>query len=702
MHSQIHKPMTWTLAAVAVSSMLSPAYGEGYSVQNANRGTVKPAQWSCKQCKPTTGYQGSLGAGVAYNDGNDPAFGNTTGTDTDGVVAYVEADTHYQNEAGYRAAFEAHNLGYDAGSASLSAAKVGQYSVSLGYRGFANDKANSAMSPYTQNGDLQVLPSDWQTAGTTAGMTSLNSSLMDKSLGIQRDRFTIAGHYLGDNYSAKLNYRHEERNGQKKTSANILTNSVMLAAPIDDSNDELDARLYFKGDKWLVGINSQISQYENDHKALQWQSAFTPTFGAAYSGQNAQDPDNKAYRVGADAQLNADRHQVLMHLGFARMTQDDEFLPATINGPSPLLPQTSLDGQIDVLDMALKYYGRISRELNVKVHYDYQDRSSETSLSDYPQVVTDSFYQGLASNPDYDRISQNVGIDAKYRFTSDINLDIGYDYDHKQYSDLDRDLLFESSLMAKLNYRINPQWKLWLKAEGSDRNGGDYQAVTRTQSLSNPYLRKSYLADRKRYKVTLHGDYALADNLTLGGGVFTLNEDYHNTQVGLTEVQATGYDLTAQYAINSDVSVNAYVSQDWRDSDQAGSNNFGLPNWYSAIEDSSTLFGTGLLYQRLWDNSVDVGIDYTYSKGESDTDVTQGITGRYGDYFSRKHNINAYAKYRVNDNINLRFDWLFEHYKDANGMSDLALDAIPNVLTFGPLQQDYNAHYFGLTLSYQL
>ncbi|WP_223293020.1 MULTISPECIES: MtrB/PioB family decaheme-associated outer membrane protein [Shewanella] len=692
-----------SLVAMAISSVFSPAMADGYSLAQVNRTSLKLDKWECKRCKVSTEAAGSIGVGVAYNDGSDSHFGNTTGTDTDGLVGHLDADVTLKNESGYQTKIEADKLGYDNGSATLTTGKPGQYQIALGYRGIANYDTDKAMTPYRVKSDAMVLPQDWQTGATTGQMATLADNAKPAELMTQRDRFSLDAHYKGNFYKAELDYQHEARSGKRTFSGNILTNSAMLAQPIDDSIDNLGAKIYFSGDGWLAGIDTMLSQYNNDHNALNWDSAFTPTFGAAYAGQSATAPDNKAYRVAGNAQFGANGQQILMHTGFSRFTQDQAFLPATINGPSPDLPAVNLDGQVDMIEMTIKYSGRITSELSLRASYDYRDRDNKTEINDHPQVITDSYFSGTAANPEYDRTRQKAKLAAKYRFTRNVYFDVGYDYDHNNYSDLDRETLHESSIYGRLSYRASQAWSFAFKAKAQDRSGSEYKPVTRTDSLSNPLLRKSYLADRERQEYKLSANYTGSDTFSTSANLHFSQEDYTDTQIGLTNIDTSGYDISGQYLANEDLSFNAFFNQDWRDSDQAGSSNFSTANWYANVDEQSTILGLGMLYQNLVDKKLSLGIDYNYSDGQSDTEVKQGLVTPYGDYFSTSHNVNAFADYQFSESMAIRLDWIFEQYQDADWSDqDVSMSTIPNVLTFGDLSHDYSAHYFGLTLSYQL
>ncbi|KIO37370.1 MtrB/PioB family decaheme-associated outer membrane protein [Shewanella sp. cp20] len=692
----------WPLSLLALSIISSLATAQGYDLASANRSQVKMDAWKCQRCEIKDATTGEIGVGVAYNDGSDSRFGNTTGTDTDGVVASLEADLTHKKASGYQTQFKADRLGYDAGSASLTTGRQGQYQIAASYRGFAHFDNNDALSPYRLNDGSWQLPSQWQSAATTDQMNSLNDSLMATELKLTRDRYRLDAAYSGSFYEASLGYQHEKRQGNRRASANLLTNSTMLAERVDDNSKRIEGKLYFRGDQWLTGIDAELSHYQNDINALHWQSAFSPTFGAAYFGQSAVAPDNKAYRVAAHSQFSAPGQQVLMHLGFSRMTQDQTYLPATINGPSPMLPAANLDGQVDLLEMKLKYLGRLTPELNLRVGYDYRDRDNKSETLSYPQIVTDSYYSGDRRSQAYDRTRQQASLGAKYRFTRSLYLDLQYQYEHNNYNALDRDSLQASELTAKLNYRINSQWQTWLKAEYEDRGGSEYQGSSASNRPNNPLLRRSYLADRERQRYGLYTSYngeALSATLNL----HLMQDDYTDTQIGLTGVDSQGYDLSASYALSKQVNLNAFINQDWRDSDQAGSNNFGSANWYASTEDKATLIGAGVDYDALLENRLRLGLNYSYSDGQSDTEVSQGLHSPYGSYYATRHNLNAFADFNLSDSLGLRLDWIFEQYQDADWANEnLSPSSIPNVLTFGDLSHDYNAHYFGVTLNYQL
>ncbi|QSX42003.1 MtrB/PioB family decaheme-associated outer membrane protein [Shewanella cyperi] len=681
-----------SLVATAVAFACGTAQAEGYGLANANRDKINKKAWECKRCLVSEDPKSSVTLGASYQQ-DEPHLLNSTGNDVDGAAAYVSAKVVHKTGSGYRLSVDADKLGYDAGRAEINVGKPGSYGVRLAYQGLASFDS-TGMSPFAVQGDELLLPSNWQTGATSAdmpGLTDANAVLLEK----KRQRFSVNANVEGDKLQGKLDYRHETRDGHQRGNVNLLTNSAMVARPIDDSTDSVDARLYMQGEGWLAGMNAQMSQYRNDHTRLYWNNPFQPTFGDAIAGQNAVAPDNKMVRLALDSQLHEAGHQVLMHAGYSSLTQDEDLLPATINGASPVLPVASADAKVNITDMSLRYNGRITNELSVRARYSYLDRDNQTQIAQFPIIVTDSLDRGLANNVGYDRTRQKLDLGAKYRFNRDWSLDTGYRYDHNNYSGLSRDSLFESSLYATLAVRINEDWKLRLKGEAADRNGSDYN------SQSNAYLRQSYLADRERQRISLEADHRFGE-LGVQFAVRSGREDYDNSLVGLTDVRYTGLALSAQYPLSENLSLHGFANQDWRDSDQAGSTLGSTPNWKAEIRDRSTAAGLGLDWAGLMDNRLALGLDYQYADGQSDTNIEMGLESPYGDYDSVRHTLKAHADYSFSERMSLRLDWLFESYEDRDWSNDgLSPSSIPNVILLGDLGQDYSAHYLGLSLSYR-
>ncbi|WP_155759346.1 MtrB/PioB family outer membrane beta-barrel protein, partial [Vibrio cyclitrophicus] len=89
-------------------------------------------------------------------------------------------------------------------------------------------------------------------------------------------------------------------------------------------------------------------------------------------------------------------------------------------------------------------------------------------------------------------------------------------------------------------------------------------------------------------------------------------------------------------------------------------------------------------------------------ESDSNTQVRQGVTGDYGDYFAKVHNVNLYGQYQATEKMALRLDYKIEKYLDNDAANDIAPDNIWNVMTFGSNSHDYTAHMIMLSVNYKL
>lgn len=691
-----------TLALIANAGIALPsiAVAEGYGLQNANTAKVKYDKWACKRCVIDTGVSGTVGVGVGYNDSSDIRSANAFAAE-DEFAGKVDADLNYVSESGYRASVEAQNLGMENGSLDIDAGKVGQYNLNVNYRQIATYKTDSAMTPYqgVGSGDL-TLPDNWQTAGSSQDMSQLYSSLNPMELSLKRKRAGLGFEYQGEElWSTYINYQREDKTGLKQASGSFFNQSMMLAEPVDYTTDTVEAGVKLRGDNWFTALSYSGSSFKNQYSQLTFDNAFNPTFGAQTQGTMALDPDNEAHTVSLMGQYTAGRTIMSGRVHYGQMTQDQAFVTS---GYGYQVPAESLDGKVDMSGINLKVVSRINRTVRLNASYDYSDRDNKTNVEEWTQISIDATTGKAAYNTPYDITTQRAKLGADFRLSRGMKLEAGYDFRRDERSYQDRETTDENTLWTKFRLSAFENWDMWIKGSYGERDGSEYQASEWTSSESNDLLRKYNLADRKRTMVEARVSHSPIDALTVDFGARYALDDYNDTQIGLTESKDISYDVSASYLINDDMMINAFYNRQNIDSEQAGSTNFSTPNWYSVIEDQVDVIGAGFSYNNLLEKKLRLGVDYTYSDSSSNTQVTQGITGDYGDYYSNVHNINVYGQYQATEKMALRLDYKMENYKDNDPGNQIAPDGIWNVVSFGSNSHDYTAHMVMLSMSYKL
>lgn len=691
-----------TLALIANAGIVMPgmALANGYGIQNANTEKVKFDKWDCKRCKIETGVSGTVGVGVGYNDSDDIRSANAFAAENE-FAGKVDADVSYVSESGYRASVEAQNLGMENGSLDLETGKVGQHKLNINYRQIATYKTDKAMSPYQGvGGDHLTLPDNWQTAGSSQDMSELYNSLNPLELSLKRKRAGLGFEYQGEElWSTYITYEREDKTGLKQASGSFFNQSIMLAEPVDYTTDTVEAGVKFKGDNWFTALAYSGSSFKNQYSQLTFDNAFNPTFGAQTQGTMALDPDNEAHTVSLMGQYTAGSTIMSGRVHYGQMSQDQALVTSGYGYQTPV---DALDAKVDMTGANLKVVSRINRTVRVNASYDYSDRDNKTNVEEWTQISIDSTTGKVAYNTPYDFTTQRGKVGVDLRISRGMKLDVGYDYRRDERSYQDRETTDENTLWAKYHLSAFDKWDMWIKGSYGERDGSQYQASEWTSNESNSLLRKYNLADRKRTMVEARVSHTPIDALTIDfGGRYAL-DDYNETQIGLTESKDVSYDINLSYLLNDDMMVNAFYNRQNIDSEQAGSTNFGAPNWFGLVEDQVDVVGAGFSYNNLLEKKLRLGVDYTFSDSSSNTQVQQGITGDYGDYYARVHNVNFYGQYQATDKMAVRLDYKMEKYQDNDPGNSIAPDGIWNVVGFGYNNHDYNAHLIMLSMSYKL
>ncbi|QYK02602.1 MtrB/PioB family decaheme-associated outer membrane protein [Shewanella psychrotolerans] len=691
-----------TLALIANTSVFVPniAFADGYGVQNANTDKVKFDKWACKRCAIDTGVSGSVGVGVGYNDSNDIHSANAFAAENE-FAGKVDADVRYTNESGYRTTVEAQDLGMENGHLDVNTGRVGQYKINLNYRQIATYDTDSAMTPYQGvGGDHLTLPSNWQTAGSSQDMNELYNSLNPLELSLKRKRAGLGFEYQGEElWSTYINYEREDKTGLKQASGSFFNQSMMLAEPVDYTTDTVEAGVKFRGDNWFTALNYSGSSFKNQYSQLTFDNAFNPTFGAQTQGVMALDPDNEAHVVSLMGQYTAGSTIMSGRVHYGQMSQDQALVTSGYGYQTPV---DAVDAKVDMSGANLKVVSRINRTVRVNASYDYSDRDNKTNVEEWTQISIDSATGKVAYNTPYDFTTQRGKVGVDLRISRGMKLDVGYDYRRDERSYQDRETTDENTLWAKYHLSAFDKWDMWIKGSYGERDGSRYQASEWTSNESNSLLRKYNLADRQRTMVEARVSHTPIDALTIDfGGRYAL-DDYNETQIGLTESKDVSYDINLSYLLNDDMMVNAFYNRQNIDSEQAGSTNFGAPNWFGLVEDQVDVVGAGFSYNNLLEKKLRLGVDYTYSDSSSNTQVQQGIAGDYGDYNAKVHNVNFYGQYQATDKMAVRLDYKMEKYQDNDPGNSIAPDDIWNVVGFGYNNHDYNAHLIMLSMSYKL
>lgn len=659
-----------TLSLLAISGAITgSAMAADFGVNKANTSTVNQQVFQCKRCPQVAGYTGTIGVNAAYIDSDDIHSGNAFGTDNDGADGSVDADLHYRNTAGYKAKFQAHQLGLDNGFAHLEAGKSGHYKLVADYQQLTRYQSGDARS--------QLWYKD--------GVLTPSEHTQIQELSLQRNKAGLGLSYGQDFYQAYVRYEHENKTGYQSSSI-VTPRPVNFGLPVDANTDNLTAGLSLSGDSWTTNLNYFVSQYKNDVDALSLPYLYD-VFAPA--------PDNQAHQISLSGQYQLNRTVMSGRLASGKMTQDDDLIQMSGN------PLQNWDGEVDTLDGKLSVTSLLSNKLRLGGSVDYSKRDNKGSVWEFAQYEVNGISGAFKQNIPLDTERRGIKLNASYRLSSDYRLQAGYDRKEMERSYGDREQTNDDALWAKLNVRALDDIKLKFKASLDNRGGSEYQTSELTSSETNPLLRKYYLADRKRTAFEAKFNHTPTSWLSVDMTARYAKDDYNETQLGLTESEDYGYDINLGLQLNAHLSGYAFAGQQWIDAAQAGSQGFSSPDWFADIEDEFINLGAGFNYSGLLEDRLSLGGDYLFANSASNTLVTYDVTTPQGDYTSFNHSLKLHANYALSEEMALKLAYQYERYYDTD-YAQIDVNTVPGLTTLGSLNHNYNAHQVMLSFSYQL
>ncbi|GIU49380.1 MULTISPECIES: MtrB/PioB family decaheme-associated outer membrane protein [Shewanella] len=662
--------MNFKLNLITASLLLAsaPAMAANFAVGNANTENLNQEKYECKRCTSSMGYSGSVDISAGYIDSDDVHAANAFGTDQDGFVTALSGDIEYQDENGYQARAQAHQLGFENSSASISVGQKGLFNVDADYSLITTYQSGDAQSNlYYDNGMM------------TSGETYVFE------LSQQREKVGIGADFKQDFYQGYVRFDSEDKTGYKSSSL-VSPSPTNFGQRVDSTTDSFTAGAALTGDNWLTELSYFGSQYKNNTENLS-----LPTYYDVYSAT----PDNEAHQVSLSGQYQLDRTVMSGRFILGRMIQDDDLIQVAGN------PIQNWDGEVDTTDANFRITSMLSNRLRVGGSYDYSNRENNSSVYEFQQYNFDSVSGTFKENVATDIERSTFKVNASYRIASGYRLQAGYDRKDIERSYSEREETNEDSLWAKLSIRAIDNFTIDVKAGHSNRGGSEYQATELTSSEENSLMRKYYLADRERNEVELRVSHTPLDWLSIDFTGRYAKDDYDDTVIGLTESEDYSYDINVNMQLTKQFSAYGFAGQQWINSAQAGSQTYSSPDWYADIEDEFINLGAGVSYGGLMEDKLTLGADYLFSNSSSDTYVTADGTSPYGDYYSYNHSASLYANYALSDDMALKLTYRYERYYDTDD-AQMTPDQVPGMVTLGELNHNYNAHQIMLNFSYVL
>lgn len=687
-----------TLGFVAV-----PAYAEPQTPTEAEIETIKQ-DWKCKYCPDLSEeqWEGYVSLGVGYVSNDSYKFGEYNGLFEEGFYVDGELNSLYRDDEGNYWNIRGDNLGLESPFFSVEGGRQGQYRINLEFDQISRYLLDTSRTPYSGD-SIQTLPPGWVPAPDTGGFTTLAGDLRDVNFSTRRRHFTVGGEYIASNHwSYEVWFKRKTKEGNQPTSFGFGFNRVVtLPQPIDYTTDDIELKANYR----FADFNGQValihSKFENTNNFFRWDNAYDSPVGAP-QGQAGTAPDNSKQQILLTGNyLGIEDVQLTALISYAQLKQDEAFLPYTVNSAlvTPALPQNSLDGKVDVFTTNLAAHWQYSKQQAWHFIFEHNEQDNKTARNTYTYVTADSSVTvNPRANVPYGFREQKLKVNTDYKLDNQIKLSGG-----GQLSRMDRtyqsvEMTDETSLWAKLKHRIDNEMQYSIKAEFSDRSIDNYNVVTEVVPPDNPLMRKYNMSDRKGYKVEFNLGYSVTDSLIFSFSGDYAEYDYDATTIGLTGSDELALGLDAQYMVDEDLSLSAFIQNTDINSQQAGSQSFSSPDWTAENDDNMLTIGAGAKYQVIED-TLKIGVDFVHAESSSAISVSSGEP--FPDLTTTRDTIIVYGDYIINEELTLKASYQYEEYDEDNWYIDnVAPDTLSNVLTMGETAPDYKIGVFWLSLRY--
>jgi len=666
---------------------------------------VDLAKWPCKFCEFEEGFSAKPNLGIGYVSEDSAKFGEYTGLDEKGAYLVADGEARYRNEQGFWFDLSAVDLGLDSRYFGLEGGKQGQYALHLSYKELPHNLSDGAISPFIGAGSSSLtLPSGWDTAPTTGAMGTLTSALRVLDLDTERRLIDLGGSYTPETHWAfAVNFRHEEKEGTRGLGGSFVFNDSQLPMPVNYETDQFDASAAYAAGRLRARIAYYGSIFRNDDESLTWANPYVPLVAGGNAGRLALAPGNQfhqlllsaGYKVAARTQMTAD-------VAFGRMSQDETFLPYTINGslPAQPLPRSSLDGRVETLTGNLRINTAVADEFRVNASLSYDERNNQTAQAVYDWITTDSGQASPRANLPYSFSRSRASIDGALALTPNVRILAGCDYAEYRRDLQEVERTNEGTCWGKANLSTRDVATFSFMWSYSQRTGSAYQPNPDGTPAQNPLMRLYNLADRDRNEAKLRVDVTPAERFNFGFDVRATWDDYFSSTIGLLDGTSWSAAADCGWTIATNISASCYVSHEEIKSQQSNAELLGAaPPWFGTNHDSIDSIGVGFKYGA--SEKFDLGLDYTWSRSEGEVAVQNAPAG-FPDLTTRLNSARLYLDFSPKKKLTMRLTYWYEGYRSEDWALDGVLPAtIDNVLAFGQQSPDYDVNAITLSGRYE-
>ena len=724
---------------------------------------VLAAAPACAQDNPEleaiTRIRSFIEFGLGYVDDASYRFGRYRGLEREGGYGVLNIDWYrrapHDAEVPSYLRVVATDLGLSTRRVEIEQGRQGRYRLRGEYAEMPTTRTDTGSTPFDGVGGNQLtLPQGWVAGPTTAGMTALSGALHPVRIGHDRRRLGFGlDVLLARGWEVTSDVRHERKEGLKTVGA-VIGNSggnpraVILPEPIDYELREGEVALRWSDPRKQFEARYLVSLFDENLDSLSWQNPFAAITGwntaAGYPtgyGQLALPPDNQFHQASLSGGWNWDSGMRLSGtVALGRMTQDEDFLPYTINPAIAAsivqpLPRTSLDGRIDTTTANLQLTGRGTNRFGWSASWRLDDRDNQTPRAEYVYVGGDSANQSVAATSSFRRFNEPLSYrderlkaDAWWRLAPRTRLTGSLERRTTERTYSEREDADETSMRLALRHDNGAWLNGGLRFEHASRDGSTYvgnepflsgYAPGYTSTVPGefenpPLLRKLHLADRSRNRYAASATVTPTEFWSVTFDIQRVKDDYRASALGVTNTASNVFTLDASWMPSTRWSSHAFLTRESLEMEQRGVSTRGATRvtdaddptraWNAAHDDEIDTAGAGMKWN-LANERLELALDYVHARSDTDVTVIGGTaltTAPLPTVSSRMRSLSLQADWRFDEAWSARMRLWNEHFTSE----DFALDGVEanqlaNVLLLGEGTPDYDVNVLFLTVSYR-
>ncbi|XOV90434.1 MAG: MtrB/PioB family outer membrane beta-barrel protein [Pseudomonadota bacterium] len=645
------------------------------------------------------------------------------------------------------------DLGRDYRYLDLVFASAGGLSVDLGYQETSLSGNSSGFTPFSGGATL-VLPSNWL-AGVTTSDLALNSFPFTADNEARRKTLTAdIGQAFGI-WDIGGHFRLDDRAGTQIKGLAIYSNAanpqaVLLPVPVDESTLDVGLSLGLSAGRLALEGRALASRFDGGNRLVTWQNPYSSGLGAAVDyptgvGGYAPAPDHDSLTLATTASLVlTPKIRVSLDAMTSETSQQEPLLPYTANSNLVVpaaLPTEALGSDLKTSRLNAEIFSRLTARGSIRFRYRYDERRNEADRLPWQYVRGDGANQPAALFALFNRPLSNEEdlwtVEGRYRFPDKSRVSLTYDYTKTRRDYAAVDETETDQLTFVLAPYTGDRVRHRIEVVAADLSGGTYEwsrsfftelavdlinQVPDDQRWTNhPLLRQYHLANQESRSIAWSMTWTLSDTWQLQGLLKSRQVDFDRSELGLTDVNETNLNLSAQYSLSA---FSGWLTLDYGDSgrNQAGRDFLGglnkpanvvsppLPegsdpsrNYH--IDQEGKRYSLDLGFEWRVSDRLKASSSYTYLHASEIYEVTvfgarDLVGGDLPAIDTDMHNLVSTLAFSPRPAMTLSLSHRYLRFADENWqLEGLRSDSIGKVLTLGQVNPNENVNMVTLGIS---